>query len=518
MEQMKLFEEKKTDIVSLKSYPDSVPYRRPVMSDLVTRKVEPKSPRSEYRNMFGASLSMDRINSAIQSAYQGDMEQICDLSRETIDTDPHLASVLQKRFANVSTLPWAVVPASGHGVDKDKALFYAEVVREQVQNLHNFRQVLKQFAWAIFDGRCASENIWIPIKNGQKMESGRPVWVALDKINWIHPRLLSFDNRRDLVVTDGNYGFLYWENREGITLNEDLLKAQGLWGKFNWWLPQSFGEYPEREGLALRCLYWSFFKRFAARDRLILLELFGKPLRYLEVDEDSSASDEDIEAARTAADAIGSYFSAQMPRGVHMNFYSPGEMSGQNYEAAIETSNRELSKLVLGQIGTTDGVKAGLNSSTALVMQDTEYMVLRSDAEALSEVIEDNICDRIIELNFGQKELIHAPRFKLKFDVPADRGIEIDRLQKALTAGMEISLEEAYEISGFRVPDDGESRIRIDQPPTPPTNPTAPASRPLIVMPSDGDAKQFYVHSIPEIKDGQAQRRSQSAKSSTQQL
>ena len=460
MEQMKLFKEPKADDVSLKSYPDA-PYRRPALSDLSERKVAPKSPRSEYRNMFGASLSMDRINSAIQSADIGDMEQITDLSRETIDTDPHLASVLQKRFSNVSTLPWEVVPASGHNVDKEKALFYSEVVKEQLQNLNNFRQVLKQFAWALFDGRCASENIWIPIQNGQRMESGgRPVWVALKQINWIHPRLLSYNNQRNLVITDGTYGHLYWQSKDGITLDENTLKAHGLWGKFNWWQPQLFGEYPEREGLARRCLYWSFFKRFAARDRLVLLELFGKPLRYIEVDEDSSASEEDIDAARDAADAMGSYFSAQMPRGTHLNFYNPGDLAGQNYEAAIERSNSELSKLVLGQSGTTDGTDAGLNGgAVSLVLQNTEYMILRHDAEALSEMVEDNICDRIIELNFGQQELMHAPRFCLKFDVPVDRGIEIDRLQKALDAGIKISINEAYEISGFRKPDEGEELL-----------------------------------------------------------
>jgi hypothetical protein len=133
-------------------------------------------------------------------------------------------------------------------------------------------------------------------------------------------------------------------------------------------------------------------------------------------------------------------------------------------------------------------------------------MVLRSDAESLSEVIEDNICNRIIELNFGQSELIHAPRFILKFDVPADRGIEIDRMQKALNAGLEIGITEAYEISGFTRPDDDEIRIRIDQPPTPAMNPTAPASRPLIVMPGESESKKFYIHSIPDTANGKSQK------------
>ena len=99
-------------------------------------------------------------------------------------------------------------------------------------------------------------------------------WMIKD-LGWIHPRRLHFGPERELRVYDdlvaGNFA------EHGIALRDERLK-------FIHWTPQLFGDYPEREGLARRALYWSFFKRFSARERMILLELFGKPWRWLEVE------------------------------------------------------------------------------------------------------------------------------------------------------------------------------------------------------------------------------------------
>ena len=51
--------------------------------------------------------------------------------------------------------------------------------------------------------------------------------------------------------------------------------------KFIEFMPRLFCDYPEREGLSPRILYWSFFSRFGTRERLILMELFGKPWRIV---------------------------------------------------------------------------------------------------------------------------------------------------------------------------------------------------------------------------------------------
>src|SRR5690606_19969720 len=125
------------------------------------------------------------------------------LSRETIDTDPHLAAVLNKRFGAISALPWEVLPAEGIGVDKEKATFYADVVRNQLKQLPDFGQRIHQLAWGLFDGRAALENVWalapmipnLPTVTHPKF--GSVNWLIKD-LGWIHPRRIHFGPEREL--------------------------------------------------------------------------------------------------------------------------------------------------------------------------------------------------------------------------------------------------------------------------------------------------------------------------------
>jgi len=449
-------------------------------SDLTIRQ----DAREARRLRLGRAISMDRIEVALQSAQQGNMQDLTDLSRETIDVDPHLAAVLQKRFGAVSTLPWEIRPASGVGIDKEKALFYAAVVREQIHMLSDFQQFLEQMAWALFDGRCAHEIHWRDVSQYQDNKFG-PVRRAINTLGWIHPRRLCFGPHRELQVVDESQHIGGTFAKVGLSLDPDNLYANKLFRKFITWTPQRFGEYPEREGLAPRCLYWSFFKRFGQRERMILMELFGKPWRIIEVDEDSGAGDKDLESADEVADALGASYTARMPRGTHLKVEQPGDTAGMVHKDVIEEADSQISKLVLGQTATTDEVPAGINNPQALVMQSEQFMIRTRDAASLSGRVEYGLTDAIIAANYGEGEIDHAPHFVLRADLPPDRKTELERLQMAEKAGLEIALDEAYEVSGFRRPEEDETVIRIGQPSPHPLAPVPPPERPIIVYPAN---------------------------------
>ncbi|MCP4674366.1 MAG: DUF935 family protein [Deltaproteobacteria bacterium] len=459
--------------------------------------------RRGSRQIFGRAISMDKIERAMKAAYRGNMEPFTDLSRETIDTDPHLCSVLFKRFGSVTTLPLEIHPAAGPGVDKERAKYYASVVREHVLGIPNLHQRLLQLGWGLFDGRSAQEINWRPAKS-----AGSPfgrVSIVPDQLEWIHPRRLCFDPRRQLVVLDegqrhaGNFASV------GFSLDPDELRRRRLHTKFIQWKPSLFGEYQEREGLAPRALYWSFFKRYSQRERMILIELFGKPWRIIEVDEDSDASAEDLDDADLAADQLGGSSSARMPRGTKLNVVQLDAKSSENHRAVIEDCDRQLSKLVLGQTGTTDPNPAGINNTQADVMQAEQAGVLIWDSIALGEIVTAQLCRPIIELNFGADELIHAPRFVLRWDRPTDRRADIERLKKALDAGVEVALTEAYESTGYRQPESDEPVVRIDQPPQTPGSANPPVPRPVVVYPpgeSPATGEQLPSAEVADVGEG----------------
>jgi phage gp29-like protein len=451
-----------------------------------------------FRSRYGRALNLDVIETALRSADWGNMRLLTDLSRETIDTDPHLASVLNKRFGAITALPWEVRPAEGNGIDIEKARFYADVVRAQLKQLPNFAARINQLAWGLYDGRAALENEWfmtaslpgITVPTHPKF--GTVSWMVKD-LGWIHPRRLHFGPDRELRVYDdlivGNFG------KYGIALRDEAFK-------FIFWTPQLFGDYPEREGLARRSLYWSFFKRFAARDRMILTELYGKPWRWLEVDNDSDADTTDLESADDILQNVGGNTSFRCPRGTKFKVEQPGKGAGEVHQDVIVESDKQISKLVLGQTGTTDANPAGLNNNQANVMQDEQFMLLMLDSVMMSEVIETYLTDAIIELNFGQMEVSHAPTFRLRADVPLDRAKEIARLDAALRARLEISVSEAYELSGFRVPKKDEPVIKLETPPLHPLAVQPPPERPVIVYPEGTELPAREVQPIAPTGEG----------------
>ncbi len=213
--------------------------------------------------------------------------------------------------------------------------------------------------------------------------------------------------------------------------------------------------------MAPRCLYWSFFKRFGQRDRMQLLELFGKPWRIVEVAEDAQVDPIDLQDAELAADALGGSNTARMPRGVNLRVEAPGESAGEIHAEVIAESDKQNSKLVLGQTGTTDGMNSGLGSNQPQVMAAEQLLILQGDAELLSDAIEDGLCDAIVALNRGVEELINAPRFVLRAEVPTDRSKEAARVKAALDAGIVLAADEVYEVTGFRKPTPQDVTIRM---------------------------------------------------------
>lgn len=411
--------------------------------------------QDQNRTRYGRSLTLDRIENALRGAQHGYMRDLCDMARETMSLDPHLTSVLSKRINAVASLPWEVRPAEGPGVDKERANSYAEFVREQVSLIPSFVQAIKQLAWGLFDGRSALEIQWV---NREQVSSDgtRGQWRAAE-LTWIHPRRLQFGPERELRISDDAVSYSFAPL--GVALRDFRCK-------FVEFKPQLFGDYPELEGLAPRCLYWAFFKRFGARERMILVELFGKPWRIVTVDAESDAGAQDLANAATIADQLGGVSTAQMPRGTKLDVVPVDPGAGEIHKEIIAESDKQISKLVLGQTGTTDAMPGALGGGTqAMVMKDEQLLIAQGDAHLLSDAIEDYLTDAIIELNFGTQALLHAPRFVLRADSPTDRKADTERMKLALELGLALPVDQAYEMTGFRKPEAGDAVIRmVDMP------------------------------------------------------
>ncbi len=404
------------------------------------KAIFPVVPQSElYRQHYGRGLNMARIESAISQAEFGMMQDLTDLSAETTAIDPHLSSTLAKRFGALSAIDYDLTPAQGEGIDKAKALAICNRERRNIAKIRGFRQAIYQLAWGRFHGRAALETHWGFGSGGE--------WAARS-LGWIHPRRLSFGPERELRVVDAFQRIGYFQPA-GFDLRE-------MPGKFITWTPQTFCEYPEREGLAPRCLYWSFFKRFAARQRMILTELFGIPWRIVELEKDAPVQKEQLDSIAEKAEALGGTTTAAFPPGVKLRVERPESDSGEFFEMTIDGVDRQISKLVLGQTGTTD---AEGNRAESVVHQAQQDVILQLDGNGLTEAFQEQLIEVSVFLNDGPEMLSHAPRFQLRTQPPRDREKELVRVEKVISFGVPVAADEVYEISGLRKPANDEAQI-----------------------------------------------------------
>lgn len=458
------------------------------LSDLRKQLIPDMLPRAEqYRTFFGRSVDLNRIQSAMRSADDGLMVDLTDLEREMCMLDPHLSSVCGKRFNSIGCLDWSLTAAAGEHVDKELATRIADKVRRDLERIPQLSARLVDMAWGAFDARAALEIHW-------GVFPGPDGWRPLD-LRWIHPRRISYGAERELRLIDT------WARRGNFS-SEDGFAFNDFPGKFLQYQPRLFNEYPEREGLGPRTLYWAFFKRVDWRMRMALTEMFGIPWRIVEADKESNVNYEELQAAADEAESLGETTTCVMPPGAKLNIATPGEHDGQLFKMTSDDVNMELSKLVLGATGTTDAVA---NRAESIVHKTEQEISLVFDAGGISGTMQQ-LVEFDVALNFGDAVLDHCPNFWLRAEPARDQLKELERIERVLALSVPVALEEVRDVAGVREPAKDEAYVvaspggkdafgnalpasmRIvdpTEPPTPPTTPELPA-QPIEEAGADG--------------------------------
>lgn len=432
----------------------------------------------QTRRYFGAELTPETIESVIRAAEFGYMRDLTDLEKETINVDPHLSAVVGKRFRALASIePKVVVPEDVK--DAEVAGQYADQLRSMLRRIPNIRRQIIRLTWAHCTGRSCLEKVW-------RERTGDYKW-DIAELNWIHARRQCFGPRREIRIRDDVWSGQGFEAR-GLAVDEYP-------HKFLWYLPQLFDEYPEREGFGPRALYWSFFKRWGQRDRMILLELFGKPWKIVHTDQAATSSPQQLDDAQSRADELGSSSSAALGPGLKLEIVNPDPKSTEGHRLNTQDCNDEISKLVLGQTRTTDAKADGLGGQQALVHQDGETLVIAADGWELSDTLTEGFSYDWVALNYGEDELVNAPRIELKYELPPDPDVEIERTSKVLGFGLPMKIDEVYERSGFSRPEPGDEVVTQESAPATPGLPGGGGGARIGVEPGEGAVE-------PDIEEG----------------
>lgn len=411
-------------------------------------------PRTEEdRPFFGKALTPSVIESAVTSADGGFLQDLTDIAQEQLCYDPHLASLLGKRIGRIGAAPWDVTPAQGSGVDKKYAMAAADLIRSQFTAVPSLSQAFEDLAWAHWDGRGALENHLERISFGWRIA----------EFGWVHPRRLQLGRRREIRLVDG-IGTFGFDSTAGISLED-------IWAKFVTLKPRLFNDYPEREGLLRRALFWSFHKRFAARERAIIIELLrhGRQLLKEKDNNQQSYSEAELAAHADRLDGMNTGSTAYLPKGLEYDNAAIDSEATKGHESMIEGVDKQLSKLVLGGIGTTDEARGGgIGAKTSETHQEEQQHIFDRDGVRIAERFQLCVVRPLMVLNkyrlgiaSDDDALALAPLFSLRTQDQEDRKGLLEQAKLFLDMGAAMSLDELRQRTGWRKPDVDEAILQL---------------------------------------------------------
>lgn len=408
-----------------------------------------RRPNTEHQ---ATGLTPGKLARMLRTSLQGDPQAYLELAEDMEERDLHYAGVLSTRKLQVAGLEITVEAASDAPNDVENA----DMVRAFVER-DAFESELVDMLDAIGKGFSATEIIW---------ETSESQWNPV-ALKWRDPRWFRFDDK------------------DGETL---LLRDVGgdvALAPYKWIIHQAKAKsgLPIRGGLA-RAVCWAFlFKSFTMKDWAIFCEAYGQPLRLGKWGEGASEADKDVLLQAVAN--IGVDYSAIVPASMSVEFIK-ADISGSHelYEKRSDFLDRQVSKVVLGQTGTTDAIAGGY--AVGKVHNGVKDDIERSDAKQLRATLNRDFVVPYIALNKGPQKAYPVIR------IGRPQEVDLESYMKNVTSfvnlGGKVGMSEVRDKLGIEDPDKDEELLRpanrgSAEETDPPTKPEKlPAPKPQISM------------------------------------
>jgi phage gp29-like protein len=346
--------------------PDGQPFNR---QRLLVEQAAPSltSVRQIVSGHPADGLDPIRLGRLLRDAETGNATAYLELAEQMEERDLHYLGVIGKRKRAVCQLDFTVVDAGKDAVSKQAG----DLIRRFLGRLE-LQDEIFDILDATGKGFSVTEILWDT--------SGGP-WLP-KKLKHRDPRWFhhSLEDGETLEMWD-NDGFKPLPPYQFI---HHVTKAKsGL---------------PIRGGLA-RAVAWAYlFKNFDIKSWVVFAEAYGHPLRVGKYGLGSSA--EDRAALLKALRNIASDAAAMIPASMEIEFVE-AKMSGnvELFERMADWFDRQVSKAVLGNTGTTDAIAGG--HAVGKVHKQVEEDIERSDAKSLEATLNRDLVRAIVDLNLG---------------------------------------------------------------------------------------------------------------------
>lgn len=383
------------------------------------------SVRSPISGYPADGMTPVRLAQILRGADMGSPLAYFELAEQIEERDLHYAGVLGTRKRSVAQIDVTVDAASESAQD----VAIADMVRRWID-----RDELADETFDILDavgkGDSFTEIIW---------DTSMGQWQP-QRLEWRDPRWFAYDRTdgRTPMLRGGAHGVGQDEPLPAFKFIRHTVKAKsGL---------------PVRSGLA-RIVAWAWmFKAFTQRDWAIFTQTYGQPVRIGKFR--SGASNEDRATLFRAVANIAGDCAAIVPEGMSIEFIESKNVGPGSdlYEKRADWLDRQISKAVVGQTGTTDSKQGGLGDGGNNVHNDVRQDIEVADCKALAATLNRDLVRPWVDLEYGPQRAY--PRIRIARPKQEDVAGLMTALQTLVPMGMRVQASEIRDKLGLSDPDE----------------------------------------------------------------
>lgn len=374
--------------------------------------------RDFYSSYPSNGLTPIKLARILKESAEGDILAYLELAEEMEEKELQYSTVLSTRKRTVSQLD-ITVESSG---DSPKEQAHVDFIRDFIKR-DTLETELFDMLDAIGKGFSVTEIVW---------ETSENQWLP-KKLCWVDPRWIEFkqnDLRKPLLKT-----------AEGL---QELTPYKYIYTTI-----KAKSGLDIRGGLA-RSIAWAYlFKNYSLKDWVSFLEVYGHPFRVGKYGK--SATPEDKRKLLQAVYTIGADAAAIIPQEMMIEFLkTETNAGGDAFKVHAEYLDHMISKNVLGQTTTTDAISGG--HAVSKEHNDVRMDIAKSDAKQLAAVLNRDLIEPIINLNFGKQK--NYPRLIIGSPEPEDVAGLVNSVSKLMPYGFTTSKKQLLSKLGLNPPED----------------------------------------------------------------
>jgi phage gp29-like protein len=298
----------------------------------------------------------------------------------SLEDDPHISAVMDKRRMAVVAREWRVDPAGEKPADKAAAEMCTEVFKG-----FNFDEACSNLLNALLLGRFMSEIMW---SDG---ETGGKAAIVVKEINGKDPSRLVFGVPDDETKTQHIKGFQAnmlsryspWLG-EPLPLNKIIIHTYG----------SKIGN-PYGYGLGSKLYWMQKFKKECLKFWMVFLDKFSQPtpVGYYSEGQDKRELEGFLKR-------ISRGVWAALPEGYRIDFMQVQSAGTLNsYESFADWCDGQISKAVLGETLSTQAQAVGGSNAATQTHNDVRKEVCKADSDLLSETLRAMLLRPLVQFN-----------------------------------------------------------------------------------------------------------------------